>query len=126
MPPVRGLRWSVEAHGSWHFSEEITIAAEGAVLQGSSDDSGALLDQANALLPQLGLQPLGGFRASYVGLGPAVLASPTNLGKKLDSIAKYLFDVTHENRFDSDYLVLSVAFGFQARPARTTCRSFRR
>ena len=107
-----GTEWHLDFLLGQHFSEEIAIAAEGAVLQGISDDSGALLDQANALLPQLGLQPLGGFRASYVGLGPAVLASPTILGKKLNFIAKYLFDVTHENRFDSDYLVLSAAFSF--------------
>jgi hypothetical protein len=95
-----------------HFSEWLAIGLEGSVLQGITDDSGPLLDQANTILPALGLKPLDGFRAQYLGLGPAVVLSPTFRGTTFNFIGKYLVDVTHENRFNSNYLLASLAFKF--------------
>jgi len=105
-----GTEWHLDFMASQHFSKRLAVGVEGSMLQGVRDDSGALLDRANVVLPALGLQPLGGFRAQYFGIGPAVVVSPTIAGKDVNFIAKYLFDVTHENRFDSDYLMVSAAF----------------
>ena len=107
-----GTEWHLDFMLSQHFSKRLALGLEGSVLRGVTDDEGPLLDRANVVLPTLGLQPLGGFHAQYFGLGPAVVVSPTVLGKDLNLIAKYLFDVTHENRFDSDYLMVSAALKF--------------
>ena len=105
-----GTEWHLDFMASQHFSKRLALGLEGSVLQGITDDSGPFLDQANTILPALGLKPLDGFRAQYFGLGPAVVVSRTLAGKDINIIAKYLFDATHENRFNSDYLMVSVAF----------------
>jgi hypothetical protein len=107
-----GTEWHLDFMASQHFSKRFALGLEGSVLRGITDDSGPVLDNANAILPALGKQPLDGFRAKYFGLGPAVLVSPKVGGKDINLIAKYLFDVTHENRFNSDYLMVSLAFKF--------------
>ena len=107
-----GTEWHMDFMASQHFSKTFAVGLEGSVLQGITDDSGPLLDRANTVLPALGLAPLGGFRARYFGLGPAVVYSPTIGSTAVNFIAKYLFDVTHENRFDSNYLMVSAAFKF--------------
>jgi hypothetical protein len=104
-----GTEWHLDFMLSQHFSADFAVGLEGSVLRGLTDDSGSLLNKANTVLPVLGLKPLDGFRARYFGLGPAVVYSPTIAGKDVNIIAKYLFDVTHENRFNSDYLVVSFA-----------------
>jgi len=107
-----GTEWHMDFLLSQHFSKAFALGLEGSLLQGITDDSGPLLDRANTVLPALGLEPLGGFRAKYFGLGPAALYSAKIGGKDVNFIGKYLFDVTHENRFNSDYLMVSAAFKF--------------
>ena len=107
-----GTEWHLDFMLAQYFSKRLAIGLDGAALQGVSDDSGALLDRANVVLPALGLQPLGGFRAEYFGLGPALLVTPPVFGKDFNLIVKYLWDVDHKHRFDSDYLVMSLAFSF--------------
>jgi len=107
-----GTEWHLDFMLAQHLSKRFALGVEGAVLKGVSDDSGPLLDQANIVLPALGLQPLGGFRATYVGVGPAAVVSPTIMGKDLNFVVKYLFDVDHTHRFDSDYLMGSLAWSF--------------
>ncbi|MFM8409614.1 MAG: transporter [Alphaproteobacteria bacterium] len=107
-----GNEWAMELLAGQHFSKEFAVGLSGSVLVGITDDSGALLDRANAALRILGLDGLGGFRERYLGLGPAVLWSPTVFGRNLNLVGKYLVDVVHENRFTSSYLVLSAAFRF--------------
>ena len=104
-----GTEWHADFMLAQHFSKRFALGLEGAALQGLINDSGPLLDKANVTLPALGLKPLDGFRAQYFALGPAAVVSPTILGKDLNIIAKYLFDVTHENRPDTNYLVVSLA-----------------
>jgi hypothetical protein len=104
-----GHEWHMDFMLAQHFSADFAVGVVGSFLQGLGDDSGPLLKKANALLPLFGKQPLGGFRAKYFGLGPAVYYSPTIAGKDVNLIAKYLFDITHENRFDSDYFMFSIA-----------------
>lgn len=107
-----GNEWAMEFLLGQHFSKTFAVGLDGSALVGITDDSGALLDRANASLELLGLQGLGGFRARYLGLGPAVLWSPTLFGRNVNLIGKYLVDVVHENRFTSSYMVLSAAFKF--------------
>jgi len=107
-----GTEWHLDFMLSQHFSKRFALGLEGAVLQGVSDDSGPLLDRANAILPKIGLQPLGGFRAQYFGLGPAMLVTAPVFGRDVNLIGKYLFDVDHKNRFNSDYLMFSAAVKF--------------
>jgi hypothetical protein len=107
-----GTEWHLDFMFSQHFSKQFALGIEGSLLQGVSDDDGPLLDRANVVLPALGLKPLGGFRAEYFGLGPAVVYTSTIGGTDFNFIAKYLMDVEHRNRFNSDYLIASVAFKF--------------
>ncbi len=64
------------------------------------------------MLPALGLEPLGGFRADAFALGPAVLYTPKIGNTDVNFIGKYIIDVTHTNRFNSNYAMVSVAFKF--------------
>jgi len=107
-----GAEWHADFTLAQHFSPRFAVGLVGSLLEGLSDDDGPLLDQANAVLPALGLRPLGGFRASYFGAGPAVLYTAKLGDTDVNLIGKYLFDLSHENRFDSDYLMLSAAFKF--------------
>ena len=107
-----GTEWHLDFMAAQHFSPRLALGLEGSVLQGVTDDESPLLDQANAILPAIGLEPVDGFKARYFGLGPAAVVTPKISGKDVNFIAKYLFDVTHENRFNSDYLMVSAAFKF--------------
>ena len=107
-----GTEWHMDFLLGQHFSKRAALGLDGSVLKGVSDDSGPLLDRANTVLPRLGLNGLGGFRAWYFGLGPAVIGTPHILGRDVNLIAKYLFDVEHRNRFNSSFLILSVVMGF--------------
>lgn len=107
-----GTEWHLDFMLAQHFSPRFALGLEGSVLQGLSDDDGPLLDKANVVLPALGLRPLGGFRAEYFGLGPAALYTVKLGDTDVNLIAKYLWDVDHRNRFNSDYLMLSAAFRF--------------
>jgi len=107
-----GTEWHFDFMLSQHFSKRFAVGLEGSVLQGISDDSGPLLDRANTVLPAIGLKPLEGFRAQYFALGPAVLVTPPVFGKDVNLIAKYLVDIDHKNRFNSDYLMISLALKF--------------
>jgi hypothetical protein len=104
-----GTEWHMDITLAQHFSANFALAAVGSVLRGVSDDTGKPVDRANAVLPTLGLQPVGGFRAEYFGAGPAVFYMAPIFGKDVNFIGKYIFDVSHKYRFDSDYLVLSFA-----------------
>jgi hypothetical protein len=103
-----GTEWHLDFLVGQHFSKSFAAGLAGSLLRGVSDD-GALLDRANVVLPALGLQPLGGFQAEYFGVGPAVFYSAKFGKRNINFIGKYLVDVTHENRFDSNYLMLSAA-----------------
>jgi hypothetical protein len=107
-----GTEWHLDLMLSQHFSKKFAVGIEGALMRGITDDDGPLLDQANIVLDALGAESLDGFRAEYFGLGPALVVTPTIAGKDVNFIAKYLFDVDHENRFDSDYLMVSAALKF--------------
>lgn len=107
-----GTEWHMDFMLSQHFSKTFALGLEGSVLRGITDDSGPLLDRANVVLPLTGHEALGGFRAGYFGLGPAVLVSRKIGGTDVNFIAKALFDVDHVNRFKSDYYMLSAAFKF--------------
>ena len=107
-----GTEWHMDFLVGQHFSKRFAVGLAGSLLQGLTDDSGPLLVKANVVLKALGLQPLGGFRAGYFGLGPSVVVTPKVWGKDLNLIAKYLFDVEHRNRFNSDYLTISAVIKF--------------
>jgi len=107
-----GTEWHTDFMFAQHFSKEFALGLEGYYLKGISSDSGPLLDTANKVLPALGLQPLGGFRAKGFGLGPAILYAPKIGNTDVNFIAKYLFDIDHENRFNSNYATVSAAFKF--------------
>jgi hypothetical protein len=107
-----GTEWHMDFLVGQHFSKRFAVGLAGSLLQGLTDDSGPLLVKANVVLTALGLQPLGGFRAGYFGLGPSVVVTPKVWGKDLNLIAKYLFDVEHRNRFNSDYLTVSAVLKF--------------
>jgi len=107
-----GTEWHLDFMLAQHFSKTFALGLEGSVLRGVSDDDGRLLDRANVVLPALGLEPLGGFRAQYFGVGPAVVVTQRIGSTDVSFIGKYLIDVEHKNRFDSDYLIVSAAFKF--------------
>jgi hypothetical protein len=107
-----GTEWHTDFMFAQHFSKEFALGIEGYYLKGISNDSGPLLDQANKELPALGLKPLGGFRAMGFGLGPAILYAPKIGNTDVNFIAKYLFDIDHENRFNSNYATVTAAFRF--------------
>jgi hypothetical protein len=107
-----GTEWHADFTLAQHFSPRFAVGVVGSLLEGLSDDDGPLLDRANTVLPVLGLKPLGGFRASYFGAGPAVLYTAKLGDTDVNLIGKYLFDVSHEHRFNSDYLMVSAAFKF--------------
>ena len=107
-----GDEWHLDFMLAQHFSAKFALGLEGYLLRQINDDSGALLDRANRVLPALGLEPLGGFRAEAFALGPAVLYTPKIGNTDVNLIAKYLIDVSHENRFDSNYAMVSAAFKF--------------
>lgn len=71
-----GNEWYMDFMVAQHFSPKFAIGMEGYTVQQFTDDSGALLDRANVVLPALGLEPLGGFRGRSFGIGPAVVFTP--------------------------------------------------
>ncbi len=107
-----GTEWHMDFMLAQHFSKVIAVGLDGSVLRGITDDSGALLNRANATLSALGLQSLGGFRAEFLGLGPALLLSPTIGNTTVNFVVKYLVRVLNENRFDGNYVSASVALKF--------------
>jgi hypothetical protein len=66
----------------------------------TSDDEG----------PVSGVSDAGGFRGEGLGLGPALLITPTVAGRDVDVVAKWLRDVHAVNRSRGDLVMLSVAF----------------
>lgn len=105
-----GNEWYLDFMVSQHFSPKFAVGLEGYTLQQFTDDSGALLNKANVVLPELGLQPLGGFRGHGFAVGPAALFTAKIGGKDVNFIFKWMPDLVHTNRFNSTYTMLSVAF----------------
>jgi hypothetical protein len=55
---------------------------------------------------------LGDFKSESLGIGPGLFWSPKELGGRLVVVAKWMHDLLAENRFDSDYITLGVAWKF--------------
>jgi hypothetical protein len=104
-----GNEWYADFMFAQHFSPKFALGLEGYTLQQFTNDSGALLDRANIVLPALGLAPLGGFRGHSFGIGPAVVFSHKIGGKDVNFIAKWMPDLVHSHRFNSTYTMLSIA-----------------
>ena len=55
---------------------------------------------------------LGSFNGEAFGIGPAFLWSPPAAKGRLNIIAKWLFDVSHQNRMDGSYGQLMIGYSF--------------
>ncbi len=107
-----GNEFHLDVNLAQHFSSSFALALDLYYYRQITSDDGPFLDQANATLPALGLPPLGDFRGECFGLGPAVKYT-TKIGQRdVNFILKWLHDIDSKNRFDSDTLMLSIAFPF--------------
>jgi hypothetical protein len=55
---------------------------------------------------------LGDFKGESVGIGPGLFWSPKAAGGRLVFLGEWMHDLLAENRFDSDYITLAVAWAF--------------
>jgi len=94
-----------------HFSPRLALGLEGSVLQGVTDER---VRSSTRRTRSSGDRPRarGRLQGQVLRPRPAAVVTPKISGKDVNFIAKYLFDVTHENRFNSDYLMVSAAFKF--------------
>ena len=55
---------------------------------------------------------LGDFKSESLGIGPGFFWTPEFAAGKLTIQGKWMHDVEHDNRFDSDYVTLAVSWKF--------------
>lgn len=102
-----GTEFHFDFNVAQHFSKRFAAGVLGYWYHQLTDDTGPLVDRANALFPGVG-----GFRGEAFGLGLGVTYTATIGCKDVTFILKAIEDLHVKNRFDNTTFMLSFALGF--------------
>lgn len=94
-----GAEFHMDFSASQFLMESFAVGVRGYVYRQMTGDSGS-----GAVL--------GGFKGEAVGIGPGFVWLPGIAEGKLAILGKWMRDVHSENRFDSDYATLTIAWTF--------------
>lgn len=107
-----GNEFHVDFNVAQHFSKRFAVGVLGYYYHQLTDDTGPLVDRANAVLPSIGLNGIGGFRGEAFGLGLGVAYTARIGCKDVTFILKGMEDLHSKSRFDNTMFMFSFALGF--------------